>query len=243
MLGPVELVPFAVFVLSGLVQGTAGFGGSLVAMAFLPLVWELQTAVGVSAVFGIVVPVALAIRLWRHVQWREVAGVLLAAVVGVPMGVYLLHNVPARWVKLALGIILVSHGTWSLLGGRGSTGMSSRWGPVAGLTGGMLSGAFSTAGPPILVYATGRAWPKDTFRGNLQAIFLTTGVLSLIGFAATGVVTAATFQTNLTLLPALLAGGFFGHLLSGRIDQDRFRRIVLIGLLVMGGNYIVRALT
>ena len=231
------------FVLSGLVQGIGGFGGSLVAMALLPLVWPVRTAVGVSAVFGIILTSALAVRLRGHIQWREVGPVIGAALIGVPVGVYFLHAVPESWVVGALGGILLLHGSWSLLSAGGSRHVGAWVAPIAGFAGGALSGAFSVAGPPILVYATSRGWDRDTFRASLQAIFLATSALSLVGFVATDVVTWDTAQTNVALLPALLVGGWLGNAVSHRVPPDKFRVGVLVALLLMGGNYLMRALT
>lgn len=228
-------------------------------MALLPLVWPVPQAVGVSAVFGIVLTAALAVRLRSHLQVREVWPMAAASVVGVPLGVTFLHNVPVVWVVSALGGILIVHATWSLWpreqrdrdadqaeeatdGAEQADVSGGKWaGPIAGLAAGALSGAFSTAGPPALVYATLRGWPKDAFRANLQVFFLVSSSLSLVGFVATGIVTVDTARANVTLLPALILGGFVGHKLSGRVDPVRFRKGVLIGLWLMGANYLLRA--
>lgn len=235
------LLPHLAFFASGLVQGIGGFGGSLVAMALLPLVWDVRQAVGVSAVFGIVLTLALAVELRSKMQAAEIGPVVAAGAVGVPIGVYFLHALPEQAVVGALGCILLLHGAWNLFGGERKSAVGRWAAPIAGLFGGALSGAFSTAGPPILVYATARQWPKDTFRANLQAIFLSTSALSLIGFVATDVVTATTVKSNLVLLPALMLGGWLGNRLSGRVPQQRFRTGVLVALVLMGGKYVLTA--
>jgi uncharacterized protein len=242
MTDPVIWLPYVVFFTSALVQGIAGFGGSLVAMALLPLVWEIRTAVGVSTVFGIVLTMFLAFQLRAHMQRAEIVPMVVAGAVGVPLGVSFLHGVEVRWVIATLGVILLVHAGWSLVGHKAGARVGRWAAPLAGFVGGMLSGAFSTAGPPALMYATARNWPRDTFRANLQAFFLSTSTFSLVGFVMTDVVTLDTMRINLTLLPALALGGWLGHRISGRIDQERFRRGVLVALLLMGCNYLFRAL-
>lgn len=236
-----QWLPHAAFAASGLVQGIGGFGGSLVAMALLPLVWPVPRAVGVSAVFGIVLTAALAVQLRGQMQRAEIVPLVAAAIVGVPIGIYALHSLDAGVVLALLGAILLLHGGWSLLDRRARAPIGRWAAALAGFAAGALSGAFSTAGPPVLVYATARGWAKDHFRANLQAFFLSTSALSLVGFVLTDIVTAETALANLALLPALLIGGGIGHLLSARIDAERFRRGVLVALVLMGANYLLRA--
>ncbi len=236
-----ELLAVCVFFLGSLVQGLSGFGSGLVAMALLPLFIDVREAVAISSVVGVALTISFTIRLWRHVDRREVLPMSLAALVGVPLGVWFLHAVDVRLVTGTLGVVLVVHATWSLLrGARKERQPGQGWGVVAGGLGGALSGAFSTAGPPVLVYATLRAWPKDTFRANLQAFFSVTGLLSLTGFALTGLVTPQTLWVDLLVLPAVACGAWVGHRLSSRVDPIAFRKGVLVALFLMGCNYIVR---
>ena len=167
----------------------------------------------------------------------------IAAMLGVPLGLWFLHSVDVRLVTGTLGVVLVTHACWSLWRGEAQERKVARpWALLAGGLGGALSGAFSTAGPPILIYATLRAWPRDVFRANLQAFFTVTSVVSLTGFASTGLITRETLWIDLLALPAVACGAWVGHKLSARVDPLVFRKGVLVALLLMGGHYIVRLL-
>ncbi len=210
-------------------------------MALLPLFMDVREAVAISAVVGMVLNLGFTIRLWPHVNRREVLPMAVAAVVGVPLGLWFLHSVDTMLVTATLGLVLCCHAIWSLWrGGAEARRLKRGWAVLAGGLGGALSGAFNTAGPPVLVYATLRNWPRDVFRANLQAFFSVTGALSLAGFASTGLVTRQTLWIDLLVLPAVGAGAWVGHRLSARVDPVAFRRGVLVALLVMGGHYIVR---
>lgn len=233
------LVAGLVFLLAAFVQGLSGFGSGLVAMGLLPLFWDLEQAVAVSSVFGVMLNLSLAWKLRAHARPREVAPMVLAALAGVPVGLWFLHSVDPRLVKGALGLVLVSHAVFSL--SRPAAGAMTTSRPVAalaGLVGGALSGAFNTSGPPVLVYATLRGWPPATFKANLQAYIGVTALTSMTGFALTGLITRETLQANLLLAPALIAGGVLGHRASRHIDQALFRRGVLVALLFMGAWYL-----
>ena len=236
------LLVAGIFLLAGAVQGFTGFGGGLVSMALLPLLWSVREAVAVVGVFSLCLTVGL-LWTWRaHIQRREVWPIASTAILGVPLGVYLLHTLDEQVVVTVLGVVLVIHASWSLFGravpeaatvGRG-------WGPVAGFLGGVLSGAFNTSGPPVILYATERAWEKDHFRANLTAYFLLTTLLSLTGYATTGLVTAESLKLNAILLPALAFGAWLGHRVSRTVDPLGFRKIILWALLAMGTFYLLR---
>ena len=239
----IEGLVTAVFLLAAFVQGLSGFGSGLIAMALLPLFMSLQQAVAVSAVVGMLLNLTFAFQLRAHADYREVAPMALAGLLGVPMGLWLLHSVDSRLVTGLLGLVLCGHASWSLLRrGQASRPLGRRWALLAGGIGGALSGAFNTAGPPVLVYATLRDWPRDNFRANLQTFFSVTGTLSLIGFSLTGLVTAQTLRLDAFALPAVALGAWLGNRLCKRIDPLAFRRGVLVALLAMGGYYIVRLL-
>lgn len=230
-----------IFFLAAFVQGLSGFGSGLVSMALLPLFMGVQQAVAVSSVIGVMITVSFAIRLRAHTDRAEVAPMALAGLLGVPVGLWLLHSLDAGLVTGLLGAVLCTHASWSLLrGDRQGRTLARGWAVLAGALGGALSGAFNTSGPPVLVYATLRHWPRDVFRANLQTFFTVTGTLSLIGFATTGLITWQTLRLDAIALPAVVLGAWGGNRLSARVDPIAFRRGVLVALLAMGAYYIVR---
>ena len=237
------VLPALIFFAVAFVQGLAGFGAGLVSMALLPLIWELHTAVAVAAVFNLVIYGSMAWHLRRHIELSEVAPMMAAALLGVPLGIWFLHNLEVTLVTAALGLILVLYSLWSL---RARTSFALAPTPalaaLTGFAGGTLAGAVNVTGPPVLVYGTLRNWQRDPFRANLQCFFALTGSLSVIGFAATGLITTETLQRNGQFAAALVVGSILGHKLCQRIDQQRFRRGVLLGLFAIGVYYLLRPL-
>ena len=236
-------LPALIFFAAAFIQGLAGFGAGLVTMALLPLIWELHTAVAVAAVFNLALYFSMAWHLRRHIEISEVAPMMAAALLGVPLGVWFLHNLEVSLITAGLGVVLVLYSMWSLRS-RTSVALCPPRGlaPLAGFAGGALAGAINVAGPPVLVYATLRNWRRDPFRANLQCYFAVTCGLSVIGFAATGLVTSETLLRNCWFVAAVIVGAIVGHKLCQRVDQERFRIGVLLGLLSIGGYYLLRPL-
>jgi len=239
----VELLPVAlIFLLSGAVQGFTGFGGGLVSMALLPLLWSVKASVAVVGIFSLALTSGLAWTWREHIDRKEVLPIASTAILGVPLGVWSLHRLNETLVIGVLGAVLVAHATWSLWGRapREEPSVSRKWGPLAGFLGGVLSGAFNTSGPPVIVYGAERGWVKDRFRATLQAYFLLTTVLSTVGYVSTGIITTESLKLNAMLLPALVLGAWAGQHGSKFVNPEAFRKLVLWALLGMGLFYTAR---
>jgi uncharacterized membrane protein YfcA len=252
MLRGVEILPvlLAVLLVAGFTQGATGFGFGLLAMCVLPLLMDVTEAVPLVSVFGLVVCLFILWRYRRHADPRKFLPVLAGEVVGTPFGVLFLTTVDSRIVTGVLGVILVIYGTLSLIAERRrpvgmqaspKPALSRRWGPVAGLLGGLIGGAFNTGGPPVIVYALARRWSPSAFKANLQVVFVFNTIIQLCMFTASGLLTLETLRLNAIGLPVLLAGLAAGVILSRRMDAVWFRRVVLALLVVFGIAFLVRS--
>lgn len=233
---------------AGFTQGATGFGFGLVVMSVLPHVFDVREAVPLVSVFGLVVSLTL---LWRYrafVDPRRFLPVLGGVAIGTPIGVLYLRTVDPRAVTLTLGAFLVIFAATSFLresrarDARPRVRVGRRWGPLAGLFGGLIGGAFNTGGPPIIVYATARGWEAGTFKANLQVLFLFNTVTQIALFASWGMLTPQILRLDLIGLPALLIGLGAGIWASSRLDAVMFRRIVLVLLLVFGVVFLFRSI-
>jgi hypothetical protein len=104
----------------------------------------------------------------------------------------------------------------------------------AGFFAGCLAGAHNIPGPPVVVYGSLRAWPRDEFRAVLQSLFLVNGSLVVTSHLLAGNVTSQVLVNCLYTFPALLLGILVGSLVDRRADRDAFRALVQTMILVMG---------
>lgn len=241
------LVLVAVF-LGGISQGATGIGFGLVSMAILPAVLPLRLAVPVVAGLAVLACAIVLARWWRHLDAREAAPLVLGELIGSPLGVQGLVTLDPRWVKTALGALLLGYGLRAL--GRRARAtdrapgphLGRGWGVPAGAVGGVLGAAFNTGGPPLIVYATARDWSPGTFRANLQLLFLLNTGIQLGLLRANGLFTMQVVRLQAAALPALAGGLLLGTWLGRRLDPVRFRRVVFALLVAFGAVYLVRGL-
>ena len=167
----VIIVGLIVF-LAAFTQSLSGFGLALVSMALLPAVTGIRLATPLVALVAIVIEGVLIIRYREALDMHSIWKVVLAALVGTPLGVLFLSHVDERIALTVLGLVIAGYAVYALLGLKLPQLENAMWAYAAGLVGGMLGGAYNTSGPPVIVYADCRRWSPDVFKSNLQGYFV-----------------------------------------------------------------------
>ena len=220
--------------LAAFTQSLSGFGLALVSMALLPTVTGIHLATPLVALVAIVIEMVLIIRYRQSLEVRAIWKVVLASVVGTPLGVLFLSSVDERIASTVLGLVIAGYAMHALLGLKLPQLEHSFWAYAAGLVGGMLGGAYNTSGPPVIVYADCRRWPPDVFKSNLQGYFIVSSLMVLASHALNGNLTPPVWSTFWWTLPFIGIGLLAGLNMGRWLNPVVFRRVVLVILVVMG---------
>ena len=226
----------------GITNGLAGFAlGLVVSGIWLHILTPLQTASLIIG-YGLLVQSFGVWKLRHALNWRRVLPFIIGGTFGVPIGALLLVYINPAHLRIGVGVLLVLYSSYSLARPalkpiHGGTATETGVGVINGLVGGMTG----LAGVVITIWCQLRGWPKDQQRATFQPIIFTAFIMSAGWRAAGGAVTAETTRLFLYGLPVLLAGSWLGYNLYGRLDEARFRKVVLILLLISGIVLIVPA--
>ncbi len=211
-------------------------------MPILTLLLGLRTAAPLVALLGWTLYLVNLVRYRLHLRGQELARLVLASTVGVPVGLWLLSVVDERWVVGGLGVLVSAFALYSLLRPEGRW-IPPRWGIyVAGFLGGCLGGAYTIYGPPVLVYARWAGWSRETFRATLQGFFLLTATLVVLSHAVAGYITPVVVRWYLWMVSALVVGIVVGRGLDRRVSTRRFQQLVGILLMGLGMSLLLRGI-
>ncbi len=224
---------------AALVQSAMGFGMALVAMPLLVTIWGIQTASPAFALLGVTATFINALRWRGSVTRRDVLYLLVPALVGVPIGVWILNDVNPDIVTGFMGVLLIVYALYSLSGLRLPPFTSQRWAHVFGFSAGILTGAYNAGGPPVVVYGSACAWSPDRFKANMQTFFFVMGVVVVASHAISNNLTPEVWQIALFAVPGLLLGNFAGERLGRYCPPELFRKLVLILLVVLGVQLLI----
>jgi uncharacterized membrane protein YfcA len=211
-----------------LIRSTLGFGEALVAVPLLALRMPISVAAPLAVLVSVVVAGVIIAQDWRRVEFRSAVHLILWSMLGIPLGILLLVKVDGRFVKLALGAIIVAFSVYSLIArNRLHLRHDHRgWLMGCGLLSGVLGGAYGMNGPPLAVYGSLRGWSSQQFRATLQGYFLPASIVGLLGYVAMGVWSPAVTRYALLSLPIVGAGILLGRMLNHRMKGQGFFRVV-----------------
>jgi uncharacterized protein len=236
---------------SALMSGLSGFGFSAIGALCLlllppklgvPLLMSLSTANQLMSV-GQLKADMKPIREW----WPEgPAPYLLGGLVGVPIGLSILHSLPTSTLMAVFGGFLVVYAAYSMLKPP-SLHVPRKSGPIAstlvGALGGVIGGFTAFPGAAVVVWSGLRVLPKVESRAIVQPYILGMQVLSLAILAVQHPETFDhRFWTLLAIsIPVVLPCTLLGVNLYKSLSDVNFRRVTFMLLGTSGVGLLVKA--
>jgi uncharacterized membrane protein YfcA len=223
-----------------LIRSTFGFGESLVAVPLFILVIPVGVAVPLSVLMSVLIALVVVIQDHVHIKVRSAKWLIIFAVFGIPLGIALLLYGDELWLKLGLGLLIVSYSLYALFRPHGIKLQNDNkvWLFVCGFLSGVFGGAYGVNGPALVVYGNIRRWGAQEFRATLQAYFLPASLLGIVGYAVKGLVTWEVLRYFLFTIPAILPAIFLGRYLNRKLTDDTFFKYAYAGLICIGA-YLV----
>lgn len=220
-----------------------GFGGALLTIPLLALVYEMTFVVPMEAALEVMLSLLLVPSAWKRVGAegkRVLARLLIGAGIGSLIGVSVLSSFASQNLKQWLGILVIAATIWLVLL---KTGRLARWHPeklpatfghAAGLAGGLLGGMFGTSGPAYVTYLTYVSTRKEVFRATLILLFAIEYAFRLGLFTWNGMFGLESLSFALKLFPAVALGSLCGTWAASRAPEGGFRWAVYVLLVASG---------
>ena len=243
---PLQLTIIAVALLfGGFVKGVVAIGLPIVSIGLLSSVMEAHFALGV-----IMFPLVLT-NLWQMLHagqpfevvrrfWPMIGCMLVC----IWLGTHLVTRMPGAALYGFIGAAVVFFTTlnyftpnWHL------PARSERWAaPIAGTIGGLLGGVSTIWGPPLTMLFIMLRLPKEAFVQATGTIWFAASIPLLLGYRQNGILDDGTAALSLAAcLPGFL-GLWIGTWVRGKIEQERFRKVLLLVFFLIGLNLIRRAI-
>ena len=225
---------------AGFVNGLSGTGYALVALGFWLQAMSPLTAAPLTALCGVMGHVQSLPTIWKAVRWPRLWPMLVAGIIGVPIGTMMLEHVRPSPLKVGVGTLLIFYSAWMAFVHRPPiiTGGGRAADAAVGFTGGVLGGMASLSGPAPAIWAQLRGFGKNEQRGVNQPFNMSILLLALASAGIAGFLDRTFFIWAAITVPVTLIGARFGLMLYGRIDDTGFRRIIL-GLLTLSGATLI----
>lgn len=227
-----------------LVRSTFGFGESLIAVPLLIFFIPIEIAVPLSVLVSIVIAAVVVVQDKKQIHFYSAKWLIIFALIGIPIGLYLLIYGNENLIKSILGAIIILYSTYSLLSKRAFKLKTDNkaWLFICGFLSGVLGGAYGINGPPLIIYGNMRNWSARHFRATLQAYFLVASTIGMIGYWYKGLWNSTVTYYFLISLPVVLPTIFLGRYLNNQLENKSFINYVYVGLIGIGVVLLGQAL-
>lgn len=232
------VVAAAAVLVGSVVQGSIGVGLNMLAAPFVALV--VPEALPATLVL-VAVPLAITTLLREHhaVDRLALPWMLTGAVPGTLLGLVIIGVTDATDLAVIVGVTVLGGVLLSVLSPPVPTNRGTSL--VAGFTSNLFGTASAVGGPPVALLFQHRSGP--TARSTLGAFFATSATLSVIGYLATGELTANQALFALALAPFMVVGLWTSRHLHVHVDGGWLRPAVLTISAIAGLTAIIRGLS
>ncbi|WP_324723241.1 sulfite exporter TauE/SafE family protein [Lelliottia sp. JS-SCA-14] len=220
----------------------AGFGGALTTMPLITLLLPLKMAAPMSVIVGTATALYATWLSRKETQWKSALVLILFSFAGIPVGIYALSYLPDHIMKIGLGGFLILYSFYSLFISRLPVYDKNWIAMPIGVIAGALGSAFSTNGPPVVIYGMLRNLAPAAFRGTLNAFFTANNIAIIGGLTTSGILTVSTIKLVLFCVPTMILGSLVGQYVHKRISVNVFRVMVFL-LLIASGAMLIKGAT
>ncbi|MFA8435451.1 MAG: sulfite exporter TauE/SafE family protein [Marinifilaceae bacterium] len=234
-----QLLLCATVILSAsVVKGMTGFGFALLAVPFLSLIVPMQVLVPAMSLFNLFTSIVILLKLRERIKAYYFIPMFIASLGGIPLGIFALEYVSSDVLRLITGILVVIF-SLKMLGKMKLAGRLRKY-PIffAGFVSGILNSAISVGGPPLVIAMNRKGYSKEMFRGVFAWFSTFSAFFTTAAFLMKGMLGHQSINLVLFTTPLLFLGSFMGSRWSGKIEPEKFKKMV-IGLNIVTGVFIV----
>lgn len=234
-----EILFFISALVAEIIGTMAGFGSSTIFLPLAMLFVDFKTAIILVAIFH------LFGNLGRITFFRQGFDKRIILQFGVPsvllslLGAFLIGILPQPFLKLILGVFLIVTSV-SFLAKPGlkfpaNTGSFIVGGSITGF----ITALVGTGGALRAILLQGFNIEKIKYIATAATIALATDVTRIPVYISHGFLTEQYYLYIPILFGTALAGSFIGRKIVGRINQNLFRKMVLIAIVLVSIKFII----
>lgn len=242
-------IPAVIF--AGISKGGFGSGAAFAATPILALVIAPGMSLGIMLPLLMLVDVSTLGPYWGRWNGRDAVLLMLGAVPGVVIGVWLYARADPDVLRFLIGAVAILFVVYQAARARGYLAggtlpaqgrATTSWGVIAGTVAGFTSFISHAGGPPASMYLLSRNLDKTTYQATTVLVFWVINILKFVPYAVLGIFTVETFKIDLMLAPFALLGAFLGIKAHHLVPERVFFGLTYVMLLGTGTKLIFDAL-
>lgn len=234
-----DIIFLVIGFLSEVVGTMAGFGSSTIYLPLASYFVDFKTALVLVAIFH------LFGNIGRIAFFRRGLDKKVLLIFGLPsfafslVGATLVGDLSQTFLKLLLGIFLISLSVAFLVRPNLTFPANTKSLVLGGGVSGFIVGLIGTGGALRATFLTGLKIDKEKYIATAAVIALGTDATRIPSYLASGFLSEHRYYLIPILFGIALAGSYVGRKIVGRIDHAKFRKMVLIAVILASIKFIV----
>ncbi|MBI2196566.1 sulfite exporter TauE/SafE family protein [Candidatus Daviesbacteria bacterium] len=216
----------------------AGFGSSTIFLPLALLFFDFRTALVLVAFFHIIGNIGRISFFKTGLDKTLLIKFGLPSVIFTLVGAMLVAYISQDILKGMLGLFLAIYALFSLWKENFSMRGSAIISIIGGAISGFLAGLIGTGGPLRAAFLVGFNLPKEKYIATAAAIALAVDITRIPIYFSQGFLNSKYYWYLPILLVLALTGSFTGKQLLQKIPQAKFKKVILIAILLIGIKFI-----
>lgn len=233
------MFPLLFFVTAFLAEilGTiAGFGSSVFFVPLAGFFLPFHQVLALTSILHVFSNTAKLVLFGRHVRWRLLLLLGIPSVVCVVIGAALSARLQFRITELILGIFLIAFSLFFLFKPDARLPQDATVAVASGGLAGFLAGLIGTGGAIRGLALAAFDLEKGNFVATSAGIDFGVDFSRMIVYLKNGFLDSKFYWFVPGLLLVAFAGSYVGKIILGRIEQERFRKMVLLLVFLIGAT-------
>lgn len=219
---------------AGTLRGFSGFGAGMILVPSLGLLYTPMVAVITVVLLETIPAIQLLPDAIRKCHWRSVVPMLLMAIIAVPVGSFILIKTDPNAMRVGISVLVILCVVILATGWRYKGEYTPKASALTGMASGLISGATSLGGLPIILYYLSGEHSAQVARASIVVFLIFTAIVSLVAYIAHGIITAEIVVRTGSLMPFFMVAIWIGSHLFGKVSETLFRSITLVLLGCVG---------
>jgi len=211
-------------------------------MPLLALFLDIKIATPLIALIAFFIAISILLKNWKKVEFKSAWRLIIASLIGIPIGLWYIDDINENIIKLVLGTIVLLFAFYNLVKPKLHQLRNDTYSWFFGFVAGILGGAYNTNGPPVVIYSSLKKWNPQNFRATLQGYFFTTGIMVVSGHGIAGNFTNEVLKYFAFSIPIVILAIIIGTRINKKIPVERFHKYIYIILVILGMMLIINSI-
>lgn len=223
----ITLIVCLTWFVGGFVSGVSGIGGAMVALPVVAMFLPMHETIVLTCLLNVIMDGCIAAMHFRHCRFSSFWPMMLGAIPGSVLGLYVLKLFPGEVLQVGVGLMLLFFVYWQRCSRIQARGESRPLGCAAGFGAGLLGTSISFDGPPIAAYGLYAGWEPRVYLGTLGVFFVIRGLITCALQAGAGFYSSEVVHYALYAAPAVMLGTLCSFPVVRHIRVEIFRRVLM----------------